>query len=146
MRVAEVMTSNPACCSPDTTVQDAGKLMSEHDCGCLPVVDGDNKVLGVITDRDIACRCVAEGKEPSTPVSEVMTPQPTCCSADEDVDAAGRIMSEAQVRRVPVVDESNCCVGMVSQADIARAASSDQVGEVVQQVSEPTGNPSQPGN
>jgi CBS domain-containing protein len=138
MRVSEVMTSEPACCSTETTIKDAAKLMAENDCGCLPVVDAQDKVLGVVTDRDIACRCVAEGKDASTPVSGAMSAHPACCGADDDVEEANRIMSDAQVRRVPVVDASTCCVGMVSQADIARAQASDRVGEVVAGVSKPT--------
>jgi CBS domain-containing protein len=143
VRVSEVMTSEPACCSTDTTIKEAARLMAEHDCGCLPVVDDQGKVSGVVTDRDIACRCVAAGKDSSTPVSEAMSAQPACCGADDDVEEANRIMSNAQVRRVPVVDASNCCVGMVSQADIARAQASDRVGEVVADVSTPTAGASE---
>lgn len=139
MRVAEVMTTEPACCSPDASVQEAASLMVQNDCGCVPVVDDENHVMGIVTDRDIACRCVAGGKDASTPVSEVMTEHAQCCGADDDVEEATRIMAEGKVRRVPVVDESGCCVGMVSQADIVRRTEEKQHAmETVESVSEPT--------
>ena len=147
MRVSEVMTTEPSCCTPETTAQEAARLMSEQDCGCLPVVDANDRLVGVVTDRDIACRCVAEGKEPSTPVADIMTSGARCCSPDDDVSEATRIMTEAQVRRVPVIDGQGCCVGIVAQADIARAATSamkDDVADVVEHVSEPTASASQP--
>jgi CBS domain-containing protein len=81
------MTSNPACCTPDQTVRDAAQLMREHDCGCIPVVqDKQNKrLVGVVTDRDIACRATAEGKGPETSVRDVMSSDPKTCRADDDV-------------------------------------------------------------
>lgn len=141
MRVSEIMTTEPTCCTPATTAQEAARLMTEQDCGCLPVVDTDDRLVGVVTDRDIACRCVAEGKDPSTPVGEIMTTGARCCSADDDVAEATTVMADAQVRRVPVIDGQGCCVGMVAQADIARAdraATPGDVGDVLEQISEPT--------
>lgn len=142
MKASELMTAQPACCTPDQTIREAAQLMREHDCGCLPVVEDkrSNKLLGVVTDRDIACRCTAEGKGPDTPVKEAMSRNPTCCGPDDDVDSVEKIMAEEQVRRVPVVDERGCCVGMVAQADLAlntRAASDSEVGKVVERISEP---------
>lgn len=147
MRVADVMTPEPACCTGETTVQEAAASMAEHDCGCLPVVDADGRVAGVVTDRDIACRCVANGKEPTTPVGEVMTSPARCCGPDDDAVEAARVMAQAQVRRVPVIDRQGCCVGMVSQADLARAGDldRDETTSVVERVSEPTAEPAQPG-
>lgn len=141
MRVSEIMSTEPTCCTPETTAQEASRLMTEQDCGCLPVVDSDDRLVGVITDRDIACRCVAEGKDPSTPVGEIMTTDAQCCSADDDVAEATATMADTQVRRVPVVDGQGCCVGMVAQADIARsdnAVPAGDVGEIVERISEPT--------
>lgn len=115
--------------------------------GVCPSVDAGDRVVGVITERDITCRCVAEGKDPSTPVAEVMTSGARCCGPDDDVSEAERIMAEAQVRRVPVVDGQGCCVGMVAQADLARAdktGAEGGIGDVVERVSQPTGSPSQP--
>lgn len=142
MRAQEIMTENPACCTPQDTVQDAARVMAERDCGCLPVVsDMESKeIVGVVTDRDLACRCLGEGKGADTRVSEVMSPDPSCCTPDSDLDEVERIMAERQVRRVPVVDQNNCCVGMIAQADLARAdaESSRDVRRTVEQISEPT--------
>jgi signal-transduction protein with cAMP-binding, CBS, and nucleotidyltransferase domain len=128
MRVQEIMTPNPACCTPQDTVERAAQLMAENDCGLLPVVQekGNSRVVGVITDRDIAVRGVAHGKKPDTRVSELMTPGPFSCQPDA------------------IVDDDNCCVGIVAQADIALAAEryadvdEKDVAHVVERISEPT--------
>jgi CBS domain-containing protein len=126
---------------PTDTVRDAAKLMRDHDCGCIPIVEGESKrLVGVVTDRDITCRCVGEGKSPETPVREIMTARPQCCHPEDDVAAVEQIMIEAQVRRVPVVDASDCCLGMIAQADLAlsnEAASDRDVGRMVERISEP---------
>jgi CBS domain-containing protein len=142
MKASELMTAQPACCTPEDTIRVAAHLMREHDCGCIPVVEDkeSNRLVGVVTDRDIACRCTAEGKGPETPVKEAMSPDPKCCGTDDDVDTVEKIMAEEQVRRVPVVDREGCCVGMIAQADLAlnaRAASDSEVGRVVERISEP---------
>jgi len=142
MKARELMTAQPACCTPNETVADAARLMKEHDCGCIPVVEDkeSERLVGVITDRDIACRCTAEDKGPDTKVSEVMSRDPKCCGPDDEVDGVERLMAEAQVRRVPVVDERGCCVGIIAQADLAlnqRAASESEVGRIVERISEP---------
>ncbi len=143
MKAQEIMTETPACCTPDDTVQEAARKMADNDCGCLPVVrDMESKeIVGVVTDRDLACRCLGEGKGAETPVDEVMSANPSCCTPDSDLEEVERIMAERQVRRVPVIDGQGCCVGMIAQADLARSrATSDRdVGRVVEQVSEPTG-------
>lgn len=147
MKARELMTAQPACCTPDETVGEAARLMKEHDCGCIPVVEDKetDRLVGVVTDRDIACRCTAEGKGPDTPVAEAMSRDPKCCSPDDDVDRVERIMAEAQVRRVPVVDQRGCCIGIIAQADLAlhqRAASESEIGHseighMVERISEP---------
>jgi CBS domain-containing protein len=142
MKARELMTAKPACCTPDDTVGHAARLMKEHDCGCIPVVEDKEteRLVGVVTDRDIACRCTAEDKGPDTRVAEVMSRDAKCCGPDDDVDGVERIMAEAQVRRVPVVDQQGCCVGMIAQADLAlnqRAASESEVGRIVERISEP---------
>jgi CBS domain-containing protein len=142
MKARELMSAQPACCTPDDTIQEAARLMRDGDCGCIPVVEDkrDNRLVGVITDRDIACRCTAEGKGPETTVSHTMSQNPKCCGPDDDVQAVERIMAEEQVRRVPVVDDRGCCVGMIAQADLAvneRAATDSDVGRVVERISEP---------
>ena len=145
MKARELMTSDPACCTPDQTIREAAELMRECDCGCIPVVQDSagRKLVGMVTDRDIAVRAAALGKGPDTLVRDVMSPGPKCCNPDDDVETVERIMSSEQVRRVPVVDEQGCCVGMVSQADLAlndRAASEKEVGRVVERISEPAGS------
>jgi CBS domain-containing protein len=136
-----MMTKAPACCTPASTVREAAQLMREHDCGCIPVVEpGTMRLLGVVTDRDIACRCVAEGGEPDTQVGEIMTTDPRCCHPEDDVAAVEQIMMQAQVRRVPVVDAQGDCIGMIAQADLAlneKAVSESEVGRVVERISEP---------
>lgn len=139
MKARELMTGNPVCCTPDDSVQHAARLMKEHDCGCLPVVEDleSRKLLGTITDRDIACRCTAEGKGSETPVREAMSEEPSCCTPDDSAEDVARIMEERQVRRVPVIDDEGCCVGMISQADLARGRENDRrTGELVERVSE----------
>jgi CBS domain-containing protein len=141
MKAQDLMTSDPACCTPDSTVREAAQLMRDHDCGCIPVVEGQSqRVVGVVTDRDVACRCVAEGKGADDPVRDIMTGKPQCCHPEDDVAAVEQIMIEAQVRRVPVVDALGSCVGMIAQADLAlnrEAASDREVGQVVERISEP---------
>ena len=144
MKVRELMTRDPACCTPDQTIREAAGLMRDADCGCIPVVadTGTHMLVGVVTDRDIAVRAIATGKGADTRISEVMSSGPRCCSPDDDVDTVEKIMIEGQVRRVPVVDQAGCCVGMVSQADLAlndKAASEKEVGRVVEKISEPAG-------
>jgi CBS domain-containing protein len=141
MRAQDLMKTEPACCTPNSSVREAAELMRDHDCGCIPVVEGKSmRLVGVLTDRDIACRCVAEGKSPDTPVRDVMTANPQSCHPEDDIAAVEQIMIEAQVRRVPVVDAKNCCVGMIAQADLAlndKAASDQEVGRVIERISEP---------
>ena len=144
MEAQEIMTRDPACCTPDHTVQDAARMMQDHDCGCIPVVDDARRLVGVITDRDLACRCLAAGLGPDTSVAEVMSLSPSCCAPDDDVQYVERIMEERQVRRVPVIDRHGECVGMVSQADVVRAAerspqvSDREVARMVERVSAPS--------
>lgn len=145
MKASDIMTGNPACCTPGDTVERAAQLMAENDCGCIPVVDDlqARHVVGVVTDRDLTTRALAQGRGPDTPVEQVMSDSPSCCTPDTNLDEVARIMAERQVRRVPVVDSEGCCVGMVAQADLAREdhpASDREVGRVVERISEPSGD------
>lgn len=141
MKAQELMTKTPASCTPESAVREAAQLMREHDCGCIAVVEkGTMRLVGVVTDRDIACRCVAMGGGPETRVEEIMTTGPRSCHPDDDVAAVEQIMMQAQVRRVPVVDGRGSCVGMIAQADLAvrdRGVSEGELGRVVERISEP---------
>jgi CBS domain-containing protein len=143
MQAKEIMSADPQCCTPEDTLRDAARMMADADCGCLPVIEdkAGKRVIGVLTDRDIAIRGVARGKTPDSKVNDVMSPAPACCFAEDDVDEVERIMVEKQVRRVPVVDGDGRVVGMIAQADLARdnrAASDREVGRIVEKISEPT--------
>jgi CBS domain-containing protein len=143
MQAKEIMSSDPQCCTPDDTLRDAALMMADNDCGCLPVVQdkAGKRVIGVLTDRDIAVRGVARGKTPDSKVNDVMSPAPACCSAEDDVEVVEKIMIDKQVRRVPVVDGGGRVVGMIAQADLARdnrAATDREVGRIVEKISEPT--------
>ena len=141
MKAQELMTKSPACCTPESSVREAAQLMLEHDCGCIAVVEKDSmRLTGVVTDRDIACRCIAQGGGPETRVKEVMSTDPRSCHPEDDVAAVEQIMMQAQVRRVPVVDGRGDCVGMIAQADLAvrdREVSEGELGRVVERISEP---------
>jgi CBS domain-containing protein len=142
MKVREIMTKDPACCTPTDTARDAARVMRERDCGCLPIVDADSaRVVGVVTDRDLAVRALADGMGPDTRLNHLMTPVASCCGVNDDLRDVERTMGDLQVRRVPIVDADGRCVGIVAQADIARAARDAQVSEhevaiVVERISE----------
>jgi CBS domain-containing protein len=142
MKVRDIMTESPACCSPDQTAREAARLMAQNDCGAIPVVEETSRrVVGVVTDRDLALRVLAEGRGPDTPVREAMTPDPACCTPEADLRELERLMAERQVRRVPIV-EGGRCVGVVAQADLARhpeAVSEQEVAHVVEEISQPAG-------
>jgi CBS domain-containing protein len=119
MNIREVMTRDAKLANPDDTLQHAAKLMKECDCGILPVAEGD-RLIGMITDRDIAVRAVAEGKGPNAKVREAMTKEVKYCFEDEDVTHVCENMSDIQVRRLPVMNRDRRLVGIVSIGDLAR--------------------------
>jgi CBS domain-containing protein len=140
MTCGELMTPSPTCCQPQHTAVDAAEMMQREDVGLVPVVDASsNKLIGVLTDRDIVLKVVAAGRDPrGTSVSEVMTASPIACQPHESIDAVMEIMASHQVRRIPIVDKSGAVIGIVSQADLAtRLANPRETGEVVQAISEP---------
>ena len=140
MNVSEVMTKDPACCSPDTGLQEVAQMMVDNDCGCIPIVEG-NEPVGTITDRDICCRAVAEGKNPlDLTASDIMTSNVVSVTPDTSLDECCKVMEDHQIRRVLVVDEAGACCGIVAQADIAATAPSRDVAEVVQEVSKSAGS------
>ncbi len=132
----DVMTPEPQCCSPETPLNEVANLMVEADCGEIPVVDASNRLIGVVTDRDIVCRIVAKGKNPSScSAQDAMTQPVVAVLADTTLDEIVAVMEENQIRRVPVVDSAGCCCGIVSQADVALTARESEVGEMVREVS-----------
>ncbi|WP_017927554.1 CBS domain-containing protein [Limimaricola hongkongensis] len=139
MQVQDIMTSNPTCCGRDTTIQEAAKLMAEQSIGALPVLNDAGEPVGVVTDRDICCGAVAEGKSGETAVSDVMSSDVLTTSAEEEVSSCCDKMEERQVRRAVVTDEAGKCCGMVAQADVAREAQGTETADLVQKVSQPEG-------
>jgi len=138
MQVKDIMTREPSCCTPDTNLQEVARLMVECDCGEIPVVENRQsmKPVGVVTDRDICCRTVAEGKNPLEMTARDCMSSPCVTVTPEiGVEDCCRVMEENQIRRVPVVDERGACCGIVAQADIAQRASERETAEVVKEVS-----------
>ena len=141
MQVREIMTENPACCTPDTELKQVAVLMKECDCGAIPVVENQDsgRCIGIVTDRDIVVRCLADGKNPLTcRAGDAMSSQVITVYADERVEDAIRAMEDNEIRRIVVVDENDRCIGMLSQADIALNAPEHQTAGLVRDVSEPT--------
>lgn len=133
----DIMTRDPACCSPRTTVDEVAKMMVDNDCGEIPVIDGSNQPIGVVTDRDIVCRLVADGKNPmGHTVEECMTRSVVTVPADAPIQEVLGTMESHQIRRVLVVDDGGCCAGIISQADIAKAGQPQQTAELVTEVSQ----------
>lgn len=140
MLVKEVMTTDPACCGQDTSLQEVARLMVKHDCGEIPIIDNQQsgRPVGVITDRDIVVRTIAEGRNPlDVTAGECMTRAIVTVRSDQSIEDCCETMEKHQIRRVPVTDTAGRCVGIVSQADIARRVSQRAAGEVVHDVSKP---------
>ncbi|MFI5348500.1 MAG: CBS domain-containing protein [Elusimicrobiota bacterium] len=138
MKVNEVMTKSPAFCTAETGLQEVAKMMCDRDCGEIPVLENklSLKPVGVITDRDIVCRTVAQGKNPADlQASDCMTSPAITIRADLDIDECCDVLESKRIRRVLVVDEKGRCSGIVSQADIARKCGVAKAGEVVREVS-----------
>lgn len=142
MKVSEVMTRDVRTVRPDQTAKEAAKFMLNEDAGSMPVSDGD-KLLGMITDRDITVRGVAKGYGPDTPVSELMTDDIVCAREDDDIEEVASKMSRAQVRRMPVIDASDRLCGIVSLGDLSREADNDTADQALQGVSAPGSQHSQ---
>jgi CBS domain-containing protein len=133
--IKDVMTSNPCSIDAEKSVAYAAKMMREEDVGLAPIVEGD-KLIGMLTDRDIAIRVVAEGRNPDqVKVADVASKQVVTIDPQQDLDEALRIMAKHQVRRLPVVEEDGKLVGVVAQADIAREGDDTQTGKLVEEIS-----------
>ena len=140
MNVSELMTRDPACCTPDTKVRGVARMMMDNNCGEIPVVgaNGERKLVGVVTDRDIVCRVVAAGKDPeTTQVGDVMSSPVVSVTPSTSLDECLRLMEAHQIRRMPVVDAQGHCCGILSQADVAVEATPRETAELVREVSRP---------
>lgn len=142
MQVQEIMTAAVECCTPNEKAQRAAEIMRDADTGIIPVLAGENdpKIVGVITDRDLCMAVVAAGRDPrEVRVKECMTDRVVTLKPDEDIRHAADLMTEKQVRRLPVADDQGAILGIVSLADIAqRQGSREQSGEALQGISEPS--------
>jgi len=147
MKIQEIMTRNPSCVTADASVRDAAQIMRRENVGIVPVVQGpgDRKLIGLVTDRDIAIRCIADGKDGTCRVRDVMSADALAtCNAADEVDDVMDAMSNEQVRRIPIVDERGALVGIVSQADVVRKARDDsKAQQTVERISEPGGQHAQ---
>lgn len=147
MKIQDIMTRDPSCVTADATVREAAQVMKRENVGIVPVVAGqdERRLVGLVTDRDIAIRCVAEGKDGSCRVRDVMsTDDLATCNANDDVDNVMDAMRSEKVRRIPIVDERGSLVGIVSQADVLlKTGDTNLAGETVEEISEPGGRHAQ---
>jgi CBS domain-containing protein len=134
MKVSDVMTRLTHIATPDQSLQEVATTMSEQDIGALPVAEND-RLIGMITDRDITIRAVAEGKGPATPVREIMTEQLRTCFQDDDLTEVAQVMAERQMRRLPVLDRDSHLVGIISIGDLALSRQPGQAQEALRGVS-----------
>ena len=143
MKIHDIMTKDPSCVTPEASVREAAQVMKKEDVGIVPVIEGQSgrRLVGVVTDRDIAIRCIADGKDGSCRVRDVMsTDGLATCRESDDVDNLMSAMRTEKVRRIPIVDERGSLVGIVSQADVLRKTSdTSRAGETVERISEPGG-------
>jgi len=140
--VKEIMTKGPVCCTPEAPLPDVAGLFIEYDCGAIPVVENleERKPIGIITDRDMACRAIARRLNAAQmTVRDCMTSPAAAVAESASVEECCALLEDRQVRRVLVTDEFGRCVGIVSQADIARHAGAKKTAEVVAQISKPFG-------
>jgi CBS domain-containing protein len=141
MKSMEVMTKDPACCTSSDTIEQCAEMMKNHDVGSMPVIEdeGSRRLVGIITDRDVAMKVVGGGLDPRrTKVGEVMSREPVVTRPDEELDQAMEHMRDRQVRRLPVVDAQHRVVGIIAQADVAtHGRDIKKTGELVRDISQP---------
>jgi CBS domain-containing protein len=139
MKCSDVLTQDPVCCLPDDTVEQAARLMKKEDVGPIPVIENrqTKKLLGIVTDRDMAVKVVAEGRDnKKTKVEEIMTRNPVTCHPSDDLQVALDAMAQHQIRRVPVVDDQGRITGIIAQADVAtRTDDPEKTADVVEEIS-----------
>jgi CBS domain-containing protein len=140
MKVKDIMTGEPRSLTPESTAREAAQLMKEMDAGVVPVVESSSskKLVGVVTDRDLAIRVVADGRDSSVRIADVMSAgKLSTCAPTDEVDRVMETMSREQVRRIPIVDERGSLVGIVAQADIVRTANDRKAEQTVEDISQP---------
>jgi CBS domain-containing protein len=142
MKVCDAMSRDVQIASPKQSIRDAARIMAKIDAGALPVGEND-RLIGVITDRDITIRAVAEGKAPTTKVRDVMSEEVLYCFEDQDLEEIARNMAEMKIRRLPVVNRDKRLVGIISFGDLARSEDADTSGHAISEISEPGGEHSQ---
>jgi CBS domain-containing protein len=142
MKIRDVMTPDVRTIAPSATIREAAQAMAETDVGVLPVAESD-RLVGMLTDRDIVVRAVAAGLSPDANVREAMSPEIKYCFDDDDVDEVCENMADQQLRRLPVVDRDKNLVGIVSLSDLARQGDSDAAGEALEGITQPGGQHSQ---
>jgi CBS domain-containing protein len=145
MNAREIMTPNPACCTPETGLQEVAQMLIDHDCGAIPVVQSQatRRTVGIITDRDIACRAIAAGRNAlKLTAGDCMSSPCVNVPIDASLEDCCEAMEKNRVRRVLVVDADGACCGIISQADIALRGKDQKAAEVVKEISQPTASSS----
>jgi len=142
MKVRDAMTHDVRLAKPDQTIREAARIMAEIDAGSVPVSDND-RLVGMITDRDIAVRAVAQGKSPDTKIGEVMSHEVLYCFEDEELEEVSRNMGDVKVRRMPVVNRDKRLVGIISLGDLARHEEPAETGHAMSDIARPGGEHSQ---
>ena len=140
MKIREIMTAKPICCVPTDTAQQAASIMRDHNVGSIPVVvdQQTRKLVGFVTDRDLCCAVIAAGLDPkTTPIEKYMSSQLVTCRDGENVEKCARAMQEHQLRRIPIVDSDERCIGIVSLADVALKDKPEKVSRTVTEISKP---------
>ena len=137
MKVKDCMCGDVYCLKPSSTIKDCAKLMCDNHIGCVPVCDNSQNIVGLVTDRDVILRSIAHDKDAkTTPVSEIMTCKVCCCDENCEISEAEKLMGEYQIRRLPVVDDNNKIVGIISLGDLAKNAnvSDEKIGETFENI------------
>lgn len=144
MKVDEIMTRDPMCCTPEDSAQQVASMLCREDVGSLPVVrdQTSRKLVGMITDRDLCCTVVAEGlNSAKTVIDGLYTENPVACHVGDDLEGCERMMQERQIRRIPILDDEGRVVGIISQADLALKTQPEQVYKTVAEISKPASEP-----
>jgi CBS domain-containing protein len=141
-KVADVMTTRPRCATPETSLEEIAKIMEMEDVGSVPLIDSQDHLVGVVTDRDIVIRAIAKGKETrGMPAGAAASRELITVNPDQSVDEALELMAHYKVRRLPVVAEDDRLIGVVAQADVALGVKEKKAGQVVEEVSRPRQGP-----